>query len=166
IGAGSTLMLAANGVLVGAGGALDFSGILTNAGTIKLVSGIFRCIAYSAYGGGYALLVNAPGGKIDFQADVPLAYFNDNSGVGTPALINQGVVRKSGGSGTSSLDAPLYNSGTLDVQSGTLAVNGGGNGRGVFQAEAGATLAYPADYEVDGVITGPGTNLLNGAVLA
>jgi hypothetical protein len=111
------------------------------------------------------LLVNSPGGLIDFQADVTLDFYNDGTGIGTPAVINQGTVRKSAGSGTSNINTPFYNSGTLDVQSGTLAVNGGGSGSGVFQAEAGATLAYPANYEVDGLMTGPGTNLLNGGVL-
>ncbi len=167
IGAGSTLALAANGVLVAAGnGNLDFSGVMTNAGTIRLTSGTFRCIALSSYGGGYGLLVNAPGGLLDFQADVLLDRYNDGTGVGAPALINQGTVRKSAGGGTSSINTPCYNSGTLDVQSGTVAVNGGGSGSGVFQAEAGATLAYVADYEVDGTMTGPGTNLLSGGVLA
>jgi hypothetical protein len=166
IGAGSTLTVASHGVLLAAGsGDLDFSGVMTNTGTIRLTSGTFRCIDWSAYGGGYGLLVNSPGGLIDFQADVTLDFYNDGTGIGTPAVINQGTVRKSAGSGTSNINTPFYNSGTLDVQSGTLAVNGGGSGSGVFQAEAGATLAYPANYEVDGVMTGPGTNLLNGGVL-
>src|SRR5258708_27779248 len=94
MGTNVVLIVAANGVVVGAGGSLEFSGILTNAGTIKLVSGIFRCIAYSAYGGGYGLLVNKPSGLIDFEADVPLDAFNDNNGVGIPTVINQGTVRK------------------------------------------------------------------------
>ena len=154
-----------NGILEAGGtSSLDFSGVMTNAGIVRLTSGALRCIAWSSYGGGYGLLVNAPGGLIDFQADVVLDKFDDATGTGAPALINQGTVRKSAGSGSSSINPPFYNSGTLDVQSGTVAITGGGGGAGVFQAAAGATVAYPADYEVDGVITGSGTNLLSGGV--
>jgi hypothetical protein len=165
IGAGTALTLGSSGLFVSAGaGLLDFSGVLTNAGTIRLTSGVLRCIAYSAYSGGYGLLVNAPGGLIDFQADVGIDAYNDATGVGAPALINQGTIRKSAGSNSSSISLPFYNSGMLDVQSGTVAITGGGNGNGIFKAEAGATLAYPTDYEVDGVISGSGTNLLSGGV--
>lgn len=61
LGTNTSGTVATNGVLVAAGsGDLEFSGMLTNSGTIKLQSGDFRCIVYSTYGGGYGLLVNAP----------------------------------------------------------------------------------------------------------
>ena len=84
--------MATNGVLVTANSSYtDFAGVLTNAGTIKLTGGGIRCIAWASYGGGYGLLVNSPGGLIDFQSDATLDAFNDATGVGAPTLINQGI---------------------------------------------------------------------------
>ncbi len=165
----TVLTVASNGLIfVDAGfseGALDFSGVLTNAGTIVLTNGGIRCIAFSGYNGGYGLLVNAPGGLIDLRTGSIIAYYNDNSGIGLPSVANQGTILKSSGSDTTQIDAPFFNSGTLDVQSGIVNLNGGGSGSGIYQAEPGATLAYPADYEVDGTIAGAGTNLLDGGLL-
>ena len=124
IGAGSTLTLATNAVLTPAGSSLDFSGILTNAGNIVLTNGAFRCIAWASYGGGYGLLVNSPGGVIDFRDDVILDTFNDDTGVGAPAVINRGTVRKSNGSGTGNVKPAFFNLGLLDAQSGTLSLDG------------------------------------------
>jgi hypothetical protein len=170
IGAGSVLTVATNGsVLVDAGGSgsfVDFSGVLTNAGTIVLTNGGIRCLDFSGYGGGYGLLVNAPGGLIDLRAGSIIDYYDDASGSGTPALLNYGTLRKSSGSDTTSIRPRFYNSGTLDGQSGTISLNGGGSGSGVFQAESGATLAFGTDYEVDGTLTGAGTNSFTGGAFA
>ena len=168
IGAGTVLTIATNGLILAnpgaSGSSVDFSGVLTNAGTIVLTNGGIRCIAYTSYGGGYGLLVNAPGGRIDLQYGSIIDFYNDNSGIGVPAVVNNGTVQKSSGGDTNEINAPFFNSGTLDVQSGTINLEGGGSGNGVFQAEPGATLAYPADYEVDGTIAGAGTNLLSGGI--
>ena len=83
-------------------------------------------------------------------------------GCGTELLVNQGVLRKSGGTGTTTINALFNNSGTLDVQTGTVNLNSTGQGSGVFLPEAGATLIFSATYEVDNDLTGAGTNLLNG----
>jgi hypothetical protein len=168
IGAGSVLTVATNGLVYvdGDGNFLDFSGVLTNAGTILLTNGGIRCVAYSSYGGGYGLLVNAAGGLIDLRDASFFGFYNDGSGSGTPAVLNYGIVRKSSGSDTTAIKPPFYNSGTLDAQTGTISVNGGGSGSGGFEAEAGATLAFGGDYEVDGTLSGEGTNSFTGGAFA
>jgi hypothetical protein len=165
IDAGSVVTVATNGVLTTSGaGYLELSGTLTNAGTLRLVGGLFRCIDYGGYGGGGGQLVNLPGGLIDVQADVAIHFYNDNSGGVTPAIFNQGTLRKSGGTNQTDIMVPLYSSGKVDVQSGTVSIQGGGVNSGTFTNTASTTLVFPASYEQDGVLAGPG-NVLSGGIL-
>ena len=153
----TSLTLATNGVLVLAGnnGTDYLMGNFTNAGTIRLQSGNFSPNGYQG-----VQVINLPIGLIDIVTNVSMD--NYNGGV----LVNYGTVRKSGGTGTSTINPTFNNSGTLDVQTGTVSVSGGGNGNsnGVFQTEAGATLLFPNNYAAySGVqFTGIGTNLLTG----
>src|SRR5581483_6580616 len=96
----------------------------------------------------------------DLQADASIDWFTD--GTGTPQIINQGMLKKSGGTNVSSINAPLFNTGTVDCQAAKLTIFGGGNGNGIFHTAAGATLSFLADYEVDGPLTGAGTNSFDG----
>ena len=102
-------------------------------------------------------LVNLPGALVDVQGNNSIYW-----GCGTELVVNQGVVRKSGGTGTTYIYPSLTNSGTLDVQTGTVNLYTSGQGSGVFLPEAGATLIFSTTYEVDNALTGAGTNLLNG----
>ena len=158
--ANAGISVATNAVLVLAGvNGTDYimGEYLTNAGTIYLQSGNFQ-INWQTYWGN---LINLPGGIVNMAADVSIDSYGNLLG-----FINQGTVRKSGGTGTSGINPIFKNFGTVDVQTGTVSVNGGGNGIGTFNAEAGATLMYPASYEVDGSFTGAGTNLITaGATL-
>jgi hypothetical protein len=159
IGSGSTLTIATNAVLALAGNNGDnytCSGVLTNAGTVQLQSGNLLLSSGE--------LVNLPGALVDFQGDVSITW-----GVGNELIVNEGTVRKSGGTGVSVIQAILDNTGTLDAQSGTLQLMGAtsGTGAGLFTAEAGATLAFGSGYTVGsgGQVTGAGTNLLNGGTV-
>ncbi len=155
IAGGSTLTVATNGVLLVTGGTYHYlSGVLTNAGTIQLANNSYLVCDGNAGGG---QLINLPGALVDIQDDSTIYY----SGYAGEEVVNQGTIRKSGGTGISYFDPPLYNSGTLDVQSGTVSLSGG-NGNGQFIAEAGATLVFPTSYEVDSALSGAGTNLLQG----
>jgi hypothetical protein len=158
----SSLIVPTNGLMVLAGnnGAdYDLKGTLTNAGTIRLVSGNLQFVG-AACDNGIGRLVNLPGGLVDFQADVSI-----DSACGSQPFYNDGLVRKSGGTGTSTIKPVFNNTGTVDVQTGTISLNGGGSSQGIFVADTGATLTYGNDYEVDGLLTGAGTNLLNGSTL-
>jgi fibronectin-binding autotransporter adhesin len=118
IAPGSTLTVATNGVLVLAGvNGTDYSlwGVLTNAGAVQLISGNLQ-ILYNNGG----QLINLPGALVDLRADVAI----DSNG-GSAALVNQGTVRKSGGTGTSTISPIFNNFGLLDAQTGIVSLSGG-----------------------------------------
>ncbi len=157
INAGSVLAVATNALLALASGNGHFLyGIITNAGTIQLLNGSGSLYLYGSCAGGIGELVNLPGALVDVQGNNSIYY-----GCGSELLINQGMVRKSGGTGTTTITPIFNNSGTLDVQTGTVSLYAG-QGSGLFLPEAGATLIFSATYEVDNALTGAGTNLLNG----
>ena len=114
INAGSVLTVATNGLLALTGGSgHTFYGILTNAGTIQLPNGGGDLNLYGSCTGGGAIgeLVNLPGGLVDVQGDNSIYW-----GCDTEVVVNQGVLRKSGGTGTTTIRPTFNNSGTLDVQ--------------------------------------------------
>src|SRR6202041_611184 len=120
---GSTLTVAPNGVLMLAGDNgtnYYLYGALTNAGTVQLVSGNLGLDTY--LGGLSGQLINLPGALVDIQANVSIDSFAFN---GTPLIVNSGTVRKSGGTGTSSINPTFDSTGTLDVQTGTVSLDGG-----------------------------------------
>jgi hypothetical protein len=84
-------------------------------------------------------LRNRPGALIDIQSNALLGH---NAGLSGRVLINEGTLRKSGGSGTSEFRVRLENTGTVDVQSGTLALGRGGFSTGHLSFEAGTTLEF------------------------
>src|ERR1700690_1515347 len=116
IDASSTLTVATNGMLVLAGNngsSYVMQGTLTNAGIVQLVSGNLQ-LNYCNGGP----LINLSGGLLDLKSDVSIV-----SGCGGgPSLINMGTVRKSGGTGTSTIYPTFNNNGTLDVQTGTVSL--------------------------------------------
>src|SRR5262249_50323412 len=80
---------------------------------------------------------NLPGSTLDAQSDTTFFF----SGIGALATFNnQGTFKKSVGSGTTSVEVVFNNSGTLDVQSGTVSLRRGGTSGGAFREAAGATL--------------------------
>src|SRR5207247_1952386 len=157
---GSTLTIATNGMLIWAGTADSYSfyGALTNAGTVLLTNGDWKW--WSCYANPVQF-INSPGALLDIKADVSIV---DPCGGGL--LVNYATVRKSGGTGTSTINAILNmnSTGTLDVQTGTVSIAGGGSGNGVFQADAGATSQFNGNYTVNSgaQFIGAGTNLLVG----
>lgn len=115
---GGTLGYNASGgntvVMVTTNGRLNLSGTstkwlysaLTNDGVIAWAdSGSFNQ---------YGILHNRPNGLVDAQTNATM------NASGSPLLVNEGTIRKSGGTGITSLEPVLVNSGTLDAQTGTL----------------------------------------------
>jgi len=101
----------------------DGTATLTGSGTFTIVSG--------------ALFDNPKGSTFNVQGD---ATIGDGSDTGT--FSNEGTFRKTLTTGTTPLDVQFNNTGTTSVQSGTLALAGGGTSSGSFAASSGADLTF------------------------
>src|ERR1017187_8605147 len=126
IAAGSTLTIATNGVLMVAGNGCSLYGVLTNAGTVQLMNGGNLTLPGSCHGSGaLGELINLPGGLVDIRGDLSIG--SGCGGGGSELLLNCGTVRKSVGTGTSTIGLPFNNLGLLDAQSGTVSLSGSYN---------------------------------------
>jgi hypothetical protein len=126
-GTGDTI---ANGGFVFSGnGAMDLNERrLVNAGAATWTGiGILRFFSS-------ALFTNAPSATFDIGSD---ANFAQPSG-GTFA--NAGLVRQSAGASASAFVVTFNNSGAVQIQAGTLSLNGQGTCSGTIEVSAGATL--------------------------
>jgi hypothetical protein len=104
-------------------------GSITNAGTVQQSGWGLQVANNSA-------VLNLPGAVWDIQDDSGVAWSS-----GLEAFYNQGTLRKSGGSGSSGFNPRLLNSGLVQVQSGSLYLNGGGAQLdGTFNVSEGARL--------------------------
>ena len=123
------LRLAANGNAL-----VTIAVTLVNDGTVIWNSGTI----YSGAGGTFRNR-----GVWEAQGDHLLTWGT----VGVP-FHNSGTFRKSGGTGTTTLEANVLNTGTLEVQSGTVALINGGScdAPGMFKTEGGTTLSFSNGY--------------------
>jgi hypothetical protein len=147
-------------VVVPSGGAMSIVGnsigfnlaggnpLLTNNGTITVTGS-----ALYSYAATNTTIHNQLEGIIDIQSNI---YFS-TVGTGTGTINNDGLFKKSAGGGVSSITNgwALNNTGTVDVRSGTLSLNGGGTSTGAFNVSPAASLNF----------TG-GTYTLTGATFA
>src|SRR5258708_29354230 len=133
--------------------------IVTNLGTVGWTGGRIR------WGGGG----NSPGTQIyniglwDAQSD---QVINDDYGVNATLFNNAGTLRKSVGTGATSLLGGVFfhNSGTLDVESGTISLQGGGSFTGGMVTTApGLVQLVAGGYTINGTITTTNVQLINGA---
>ncbi len=159
LGSGGTLTIATNGVLV-ASGATDKSlnRQLDNRGTITWTGG--RIIGDSS-----PVLNNLAGAVFDNQTDTTLFQSNDGT---VKTFNNSGTVKKTAGTGTSTWDGLFNNSGTLNVQTGTIALAGGGSSSGLFTNATTAVTAFTGGTQVlaNGTLfTGAGTNQIAGGTV-
>jgi fibronectin-binding autotransporter adhesin len=83
---------------------------------------------------------NGPGAAYQFMTDSGIG--NDVPGYSSPVFTNDGLVWKSGGTNTSAISIAFNNlGGMVQVDSGTLTLNGGGtSSNGVFNVASGAVL--------------------------
>jgi hypothetical protein len=132
------LTLATNATLVLAGSnGTDYSmgQFVTNAGTIELQSGNLA-LNYCTYYGG---LQNLPGALINLEGNVSI------DGCGGTGLINGGTLVKSAGSGVSAINQTFHNTGTVNVETGSL-------------------FLYGPSSDANGTYNGPGTTVItNGS---
>ncbi|MCX6921663.1 MAG: hypothetical protein NT154_00360, partial [Verrucomicrobia bacterium] len=138
--------------LTGSANIKDLSGVLTNAGRINYSGDQFRLRG--------ARLYNLAGGVVDLQTDNALGWYN-----GLEEIHNAGLIRKSGGSATTTIYPVLDNVGTVEAQSGTLSWADGGSLGGVFTAAAGTEIVFAGGtvWYRDGVAWGgTGVKRLSG----
>jgi hypothetical protein len=173
------LSVATNGVLniEGAADKTLYRSTLSNEGTV-IWSGTGRLVGYFDWINQTNLIANLAGGQFHIQNDAGIALERAWSGLtGLRFVINnEGTVRKSAGTGTTTFDSDLTfnNEGTglLDVQSGTLRL-GRGRSTGAFDTAAGAVTVFSTNHVLaDGTRFGGcgaarlagGTITLSGAI--
>ncbi|HJT36519.1 MAG TPA: hypothetical protein VJ783_31135, partial [Pirellulales bacterium] len=106
---------------------------------------------------------NESGATFDMQSDASYNVF------GTSAFNNAGTFTKSIGTSTTHIAPSFNNSGTVDVKSGTLSLDGGGTSSGAFTAENGAELDFGGGTHdlssANSSISGGGTIGFTGATV-
>ena len=107
---------------------------LNNAGTAILTQAGASGTVFFLQSGTFN---NQAGGVFDIRADRGI-----NSNGGTNLFANAGVIRKSAGTGLSTVGVPFNNNGTVEVQTGTFEFSGGGTSSGAFNVGQGTTLEF------------------------
>jgi len=158
------LTVSSSGVLnIGGGNALkQLLCPLTNAGSVVWPDNGQVQVVYSppSYTG---VIYNQASALFDLQGDNVLTRSTGNE-----AFNNAGTLRKSAGSGTSYCNLKLNNAGTVQVQSGTMSLGGGGALSGQFTANAGAALLLNSGNFVqtgNAIISGAGVSQFLGSAL-
>ena len=136
-----------------------YNGTLENGGTLLCDVGNWNCTG--------AVITNRAGAV--FGVGTPLTMFYYSPYIHTPSRVdNAGTFRKSVGGGTISVGANISfnNYGTVEIQSGTLALAGGGLNDATMTVPSGATLNFSSGTfgsPVGSSITGAGDFIVSGA---
>ncbi|MBI4332689.1 MAG: hypothetical protein HY673_15575, partial [Chloroflexi bacterium] len=155
-------VLQLNGGTINGGGSLSVAGAmnwtggtvnipLTNSGTLNLTGGSSRNLSNSTlnnagtvnWAGGApwtfeytATLNNQAGGVLNVQGDNSLSPY----GSGSKILNNAGTLNKSAGTGAATFYVAFNNTGTVNVNSGTLRLDAGSTHAGTLNIPSGQTL--------------------------
>ena len=108
-------------------GTIVFQGPVTNFGTMNWVSG---GIAINTNSGTFGVFLNQPGAVFDIQCSQSFFF-----GISVPTFYNAGLIRKSANSGTTTFSTAIDNTGTIQAQTGIIAL------QGPYTESAAATLA-------------------------
>ena len=163
IASGGALTISTNVVFnISGSSTLDLYGVLTNAGTVDWTgTGNLQVYNYAPYGytGG---IVNLAGGVFNAENDQAI-----NDWQGSESFNNAGLFRKSPSIGTTVLNLVFSNTGTLEVDSGTVSFNDGGTSGGTMSLGAAGTLLFPGSYTINagGQVIGGGTVKQTGGTL-
>jgi hypothetical protein len=140
------------------------AGVLSNAGTVTQAADQYVGMESSTR------IENLPGALYEVQGDGDGAFaLRSYSSTGPATFNNGGTFRKSGGTGTTTFTEQVNfnNTGTVEVQSGTLSLAGGGSSTdGNFVLGNGARLSFfKNSYSLMGnqTVTGDGTFEVAGA---
>ena len=143
--------------------AISRGGILSNSGFLCHTNTATLAVTSSSH------LENLTGGTYDLQTD---GNIGQGGGPGAdPYFDNYGLLRKSGGLGTSTIGLDFNNqSGAIEVDTGTLSLaNNGASSNGTFTVSAGAALDLTGGWSPTwaGVINGSGAGQvqLSGGVI-
>lgn len=166
-GTGLTRLVGAS--QIGSGTQVDGGRTIENDGLLNWSSGNIVLGAGDASAATQAgTLTNIANATFYVTADADIA----NQGAGTSVFNNAGLMVVYAGSGVTDIDAALIDTGVLQLQSGTLSVNGGGsiNGGNIF-ANSSATLQFGTHasggggtFTITGAYTVPNT-VVNGSTL-
>ncbi|MEI6077879.1 MAG: hypothetical protein WCS94_20025, partial [Verrucomicrobiota bacterium] len=146
----------ANGGLTITGGSTK---TLTSRTLVNAAAGVWTggTITFSASG----ILSNSPSGTFDCAFDGAM----QGSGVGG-SVANAGLFRKTTGTATTALSSTIAfnNTGSVEVQTGTLSLGGGGTSTGTFTALAGTTLDLQGVHNLSttATVTGAGSLSVSG----
>jgi hypothetical protein len=157
----ASLTVATNGQLLISGTSIKtLNGSLTNAGTV--VFGGSGDVRFN-----YSLAHNLPTGLFDLQGTGQLTLWS-----GSPTFVNEGTLRKSLLSGTTTFGLVMVNSGRLEVTLGTLAFGNGGTFKSgtVFAGTGnvsltGGTASFQGDVVSDNLVWN-GASVAGTATLA
>lgn len=134
------------GTMSGLGRTIAAGGLSITGSAIKTLSG--RHLENRAAGiwTGTGNIASGNGARLTNGTDATLTIQNDRTlqfslGGTIPTLSNAGLLVKNASTATTTLQALLDNAGTVDVQSGTLVLEGG-TSSGTFQVQPAATLRF------------------------
>ncbi|HXU99091.1 MAG TPA: hypothetical protein VG166_01165 [Caulobacteraceae bacterium] len=137
----------APGALLTNAAAIVDQGVLTNKGTISLAALLQLTTS--------ATLTNAAGGQVLITGDRNIAAASGATGT---QIDNSGLLKKSGGTGSSVITSSIVNSGTIVASIGLLELNGPVTGTGVDRVGTGATLEFRDAVAATQTVTFTGPN--------
>jgi len=108
---------------------------------------------------GNSVVSNTPSGTFNCTGDATM-----ENGSGANRFDNAGLFQKGAGSGTTQINVPFNNSGTVHVQSGTLVFNNGGTNTGTYVVSGSRSLIFGNSshfFSESSAITGSGNVSFN-----
>jgi hypothetical protein len=160
-GAGTTVL---KGVSTDAASlALDGGRVLDNQGVFNWTGGASIALGYNPAGAsvGGGTIENDAGANFNIEIDAPIT-----ANAGVTAFTNAGTLTKSVTSGTTNIDAPFTNTGTVSVTTGTIEFDGGGSFGGTISGAGTAAFGSGGKDTINAGATLSVANLLiDGATL-
>ena len=137
---GRTLQLDGTSTATGTSGQINLNGVNPNTGVSDAGSGILTISSGATFN--------------DQTSSSGLSILATNRGgtdTGSAAVVNNlGTFTKSGSAVTSTISTTFNNTGTVNVQSGTLKLSGGGTISGTFNLAVGALVQFNSAFAING----------------
>ena len=130
---GSGTTNANGGMNIAANGPILDGRTLDNAGLAVVTS------SNNFFGQNGAVITNLASGTFDFQGNADVIFGGNGA---RPTFNNQGLLKKSAGTGDVLMSFTFNNTGDVNVDLGTLQLNGGGTSSGTYDIDSGATLRF------------------------